>query len=382
MVLGIDGSNIRVGGGLTHLKELLCNFERTNSKFKQVVLWSSKSTLDQIEDQKGLLKITVPLLNKSFFHALLWQVFYLKKDVRKLNCDVVFSPGGTFLSSFHPFVSMSQNMLPFDLNEAFRYKNFFTKLRFLVLRLSQSSTFRRADGLIFLTKYAKQAVSKLSQIPLNKSEIISHGISKKFLCEPRNTANRSEKNIKFRFLYVSVVAVYKNQWNVARAICLLKDEGYDIVLTLIGPETIDGIDKLQKTIAEIDPERTNIHYIGNVEHDKLADYYKNSDGFIFASTCENQPIILLEAMSAGLPIACSNRQPMPEVLGNAGYYFDAENVESIKNALIEMIVNPIERYRKAQISYEKVADYKWEDCAKKTFEYLYQVAYEYHQKQI
>lgn len=273
-------------------------------------------------------------------------------------------------------------MLPFDLNEAFRYKNFFTKLRFLVLRLSQSSTFRRADGLIFLTKYAKQAVSKLSQIPLNKSEIISHGISKKFLCEPRNTANRSEKNIKFRFLYVSVVAVYKHQWNVARAICLLKDEGYDIVLTLIGPETIDGIDKLQKTIAEIDPERTNIHYIGNVEHDKLADYYKNSDGFIFASTCENQPIILLEAMSAGLPIACSNRQPMPEVLGNAGYYFDAENVESIKNALIEMIVNPIERYRKAQISYEKVADYKWEDCAKKTFEYLYQVAYEYHQKQI
>lgn len=66
------------------------------------------------------------------------------------------------------------------------------------------------------------------------------------------------------------------------------------------------LNKLNKVIAS-DIIYRCINYMGLIDHDKLTDIYKNADGFVFASSCENQPIILLEAMAAGLPIACSNK---------------------------------------------------------------------------
>ena len=46
-------------------------------------------------------------------------------------------------------------------------------------------------------------------------------------------------------------------------------------------------------------------------------------------------------MASGIPIACSNRGPMPEILRDGGIYFDPENVDSIKDAL-ELMINDTE----------------------------------------
>ena len=62
-----------------------------------------------------------------------------------------------------------------------------------------------------------------------------------------------------------------------------------------------------------------------IPYHELHSEYKDADLGVFASSCENLPIILIEKMASGLPIACSNKGPMPEVLGSAGVYFDPEN---------------------------------------------------------
>ena len=66
-----------------------------------------------------------------------------------------------------------------------------------------------------------------------------------------------------------------------------------------------------------------------VANGNIPDYLARSDLFIFASSCENLPITMLEAMASGIPICCSNRGPMPEVLGREGCYFDPEVPASI-----------------------------------------------------
>ena len=58
----------------------------------------------------------------------------------------------------------------------------------------------------------------------------------------------------------------------------------------------------------------------------LPEHLREAELFVFASSCENLPNILIEGMAAGLPIACSRRPPMPEVLGDAGESFDPEAV--------------------------------------------------------
>src|SRR5690606_23700870 len=99
--------------------------------------------------------------------------------------DIFFVPGGTFLSPFKPFVTVSQNMLPFEMKEVFRFKNWFTRIKFFLLFLTQSYTFRKADGIIFLTNYAKDKISKAIRLKKKNIAIIPHGISERFFSYPK-----------------------------------------------------------------------------------------------------------------------------------------------------------------------------------------------------
>ena len=51
MKLGIDASNIRSGGGLTHLKGLLMSVDFEKFGIEKIVIWSCKATLDEIEEK-------------------------------------------------------------------------------------------------------------------------------------------------------------------------------------------------------------------------------------------------------------------------------------------------------------------------------------------
>ena len=75
-------------------------------------------------------------------------------------------------------------------------------------------------------------------------------------------------------------------------------------------------------------------------------------------------------MAAGLPIASSDRGPMPEVLKDAGLYFNPESVTSIKNCLQHMIENPDLMQSLGSKAKKYSEDYSWEKCADETFAFL------------
>ncbi len=52
MILGIDASNLRRGGGITHLVEVLKAAKPQDYGFTKVIVWSGSSTLDQIKDKR------------------------------------------------------------------------------------------------------------------------------------------------------------------------------------------------------------------------------------------------------------------------------------------------------------------------------------------
>ena len=91
--------------------------------------------------------------------------------------------------------------------------------------------------------------------------------------------------------------------------------------------------KLKKKCDQIQDIDEWCEILGPIAYSEIAKYYKNASIGIFASTCENLPNILLEMMASSLPIACSNRGPMPNILGENGIYFDPENINSISEAL-------------------------------------------------
>lgn len=376
LVLGIDATNLRQGGGRTHLIEFLSVATPGDSGFCRVIIWGAEDTLNLIEDRPWLKKRCPLPKGANLIIRAAWQRFFLSTAARREKCDVLFVPGGAYAGSFGPVVSLSQNLLPFESAELARYRLSLLTLKFWILRHVQAQTFRKSNGVIFLTKYAKASVEKVTGKIEAPVAIIPHGLSERFL-------NQSEKDFvrkvrgsdPIRLIYVSSIEPYKHQWNVVAAVAKVRQEtNKNFKLHLAGPANPSALLKLQAAIEKYDPKRKWVHYHGPIDYEKLPQFYHNSDIGIFASTCENLPITLLEKMAIGVPVFSSNRGPMPEVLGDSGFYFDPDRPESLASSLIDLIHSPEKGQFSSIQSRERAKKFNWEACSKKTFDFLAYVA--------
>ena len=375
MIVGIDAANLRRGGGVTHLVELLSACEPASHGVARVVVWGSTQTLAKWYDRPWLEKVSPPALGGGLLQRTWWQRFQLSKSSRAANCSVLFVPGGSYAGTFRPVVTLSQNLLPFEWPELRRYGWASFTLKLLLLRLTQSQSFRKADGVIFLTEYARQTVLGVTGKLAGKTAIVPHGLNPRFQIAPKEQlplAAYSAEN-PFRLLYVSIIDQYKHQWHVAEAVHALRSEGLPVVLDLIGPAYQPALARLQTVLDRLDPAGTWARYHGAIPYEDLHQMYGQADLGIFASSCENMPNILLETMAAGLPIACSNRGPMPEVLGDTGLYFDPEKPAGLAQAIRIFLHDPELRYTKAQAAFSRAQGYSWGRCATQTFDFLMEV---------
>lgn len=373
----IDATNIRHGGGRTHLIELLKAANPVRDGFAEIFVWGSVETLRLIPECYWIKKGWAPALEGNLIRRTLWQKFSLGKVVRRLNCDVMFVPGGSFSNGFFPIVSMSQNILPFEWRELRRYGLSLLTLRLLLLRVAQSFSFRRAEGVIFLTNYAHQGVLKVTGPLSGESRVIPHGLSPRFLVPDANVALRKfpEKGGCIRLIYVSMIDQYKHQWHVVEGVAKArKASGLDLQLDLIGPSYAPALKRLHTAMAEQDPNHEWVHYQGAVDHQQLHSLYQRANIGIWASSCETFGLILLEMMGSGLPILSSDRGPMREILGDTGLYFDPEDPQGLSFALLELLASEEKMTALARAAHQKAKAFSWERCAAESFRFLRQIA--------
>ena len=377
--IGIDATNIRIGGGVTHLLELLNGIDAKAMGVQEVVIWAGSKTLQSLPDQPWITKINPPSLDKSLFHRAVWQLGSLTRAVREARCDVLLVPGGSYVGSFHPVVAMSQNLFPFEWSVISRTGLSLRMIKFIVLRWVQSYTFKHSDGVIFLTQYAKEAVLKITGPLLGKTTVIAHGLSTRFTYAPKPQLPISQYDLAkpFQLIYVSTIEVYKNQDQVVLAIELLRKKGYPLSLTLVGPAEPKALNVLNKTINQVqennqggNPEEPWCQYLGAIPYEVLSAQYKQADLAVFASSCETFGMIVLEQMAIGLPIACADQSAMPEILGEGGIYFDPSSPASIAAAIEKYLLSPELREEKQLRAYELSKAYSWHQCAKDTVSFL------------
>ena len=364
MKLVIDASNIISGGGLTHLFELLKHAKPKQYGFDQVTIWAPEKTLEYLPDRNWLNKRSHKFLNKGYFLRLVW-----KHTVFKSTLDdhtLVFIPGTGYVSGAGKVVTMCRNLLPLELSEISRYFFSTAWIRVILLRILHLRAYKKADATIFLNSYCKKKTKQLTKNGFNSTTIIPHGLNEDF-CYQRNNFKISDT---FNLLYVSSLDLYKHQWVVAEAVAQLNQEGNDITLTLIGNSYNGAKDKLYNVI-EIYPILSDkLDWKGAVKYEALPEYYKKNDAFIYASTCETFGMTLLEAMSSSLPIACSNKSSMEEMLKDGGIYFDPLSIEETKNVILQLANDRDLRERLGTTAYQIAQSYNWEKCSNDTFKFL------------
>jgi len=374
LTVGIDSSRNRSGGASAHLIGILEASEPAKFGIGKVHVWSHRKLLQALPDRPWLIKHNPPALGQSIHHQLWWQRFNLPIEFKQLNCDILLNTDAGTISTVRPCVTMSRDMLSYEpgVIEMFGFSK--ARLRLVLLRYIQNSSLQKADGAIFLTRYAAGVIQQ-SCGPLESIAFIPHGVGEAFKkCSPKNDWPNSGVRA-IRCLYISNAEMYKHQWVVVSAISMLRSRGHNLTLHLVGGGEGPAQRLLQSAIATADPQRKFVKQLEFLPQRELPKHLAEADLFIFASSCENMPNTLVEAMAVGLPIACSNRGPMPEILADGGVYFNPTDAESIASAIEQIIKSSAVRLAIADRAKALSQQYSWKRCADATWKFVSETFY-------
>ena len=366
--VAIDASRNRSGGARSHLIGILSHSDPTLFGIKKIHLWAYSKLLDAIPDKPWLVKHRHDLIEKTIFHQIVWQLFILPRDFRSSGCDIILNTDAGTFSSISPSVTMSRDMLSYEPGEMQRYGLSLSRLRLKLLRYVQNKSLRNSTGSIYLTEYAAGLIREVANAK-NVYKVIPHGVGENFRLSRSESKVFARRDV-FNVLYVSNFDLYKHQWHVVRAIKSLIDSGFNVKLTLVGGGRGSGRNLLDSELMKSDPLGEFVSVNEFVSHERLTEFLAAADIFVFGSSCENMPNTLVEAMAAELPIACSDRGPMPEVLGDAGVYFNPEDPVSIAKSVAFLINDAELRIKLSKMASSRALNYSWGRCASETWIFL------------
>ena len=372
IIIAIDATSIVNTGGFTHLYHLIESFnKKLHPEITKIIIYSSRTVLNRLPNHELISKYSHLFLNNGKLLRLFFQIFILDFSLKKNKVDVLLSTTGDYTGNFRPYIGISQNMLLYEKDFWKEISLFKEKAKLFINYKRQKKCFESAAGIIFISNYARDYITNELNINKTPSKVIHHGIASYFINQnPNKLKHKINEEKTLKLIYVSTVHVYKNQWNVIDAVWKLRKDGIKISLTLIGPIIYKPSgERIFSKIRERDPKGEFINYIPQVDHDKLPLEFSKHDAVIYASSCENMPNILIESMASGLPIACSDKQPMPEFLKDGGYYFNADSVDSIAKGIINLIKDK-DPFNKIKQNLNEVRNLKWEETSKKTFNFI------------
>lgn len=156
-------------------------------------------------------------------------------------------------------------------------------------------------------------------------------------------------------LFVGTREPRKNLSRLMAAMALLRDLGVTLVVAGPpgwGPEPAAGGGRVVVT--------------GYVSDADLAGLMAGARVFAFPSLYEGFGLPPLEAMAAGVPVVAARAGSLPEVLGDAPFWCDPLDVESMASALREAIVDDGARARAMARGGERARAYRWSETARLT----------------
>ena len=231
-------------------------------------------------------------------------------------------------------------------------------------RISHAIAMKKCSKILTISAFSRQRIVERLGYPESKLPIIYCGIDPKFFT-PANVADTTKKYSlpQCYLLSLSTLEPRKNLSLLVKAYEELLLEGMELPeLVLAGRKGW----KMEDFLAGVDPKTVEkIHFTGFVDDEDLPAIYAGAKLFVFPSKYEGFGIPPLEAMAAGCPVLSSDAASLPEVLGNAANYFESENLESLKQALVSALENP-----QTEGLQEQAARFNWSTEAERLLNHL------------
>ena len=165
-------------------------------------------------------------------------------------------------------------------------------------------------------------------------------------------------------MYVGNLEPRKNIDVLIKAFAALKKEtDLDYHLVIAGQK---GwlYESIFKTVEALGISRY-ITFTGYISIEDKSALYKNASLFVYPSLYEGFGIPILEAMSSGVPVICSNTSSMPEVAGDAALLIRPDEPIPIAEAMHSMLTSTDLREEKIRLGYLQAEKFSWDKSAEK-----------------
>lgn len=224
----------------------------------------------------------------------------------------------------------------------------------------KASAVRRADRIICISQSTRRDLLETFALPEEKVAVTYLGYD---TLQPGEQTAAALVGAAPFILHVGARKGYKNFAGLARAYAASQWLKENFRIVCFGGREFSSAERAM--LAELGLNSTQVMQLAG-DDDRLAALYQGAAAFVYPSRYEGFGIPPLEAMSLDCPVVCSNSSSIPEVVGDAGEYFDPNDVESIRVALERVLQSTPRRQELIALGRVRREMFTWERCARDT----------------
>lgn len=284
--------------------------------------------------------------------CIIWELVIVSKRVKTLQADKVIFPRG-FAPLMHSGkdIIVIHDLIPFYY--AKHYPNYFKKLEnfYVMNRLKASALNCRT--IITISEASKRDILKYIQVNVDKIEVIYNGYNEIENTEKENTLKKYIVAVTSELPHKNaegIIKSYESYYQYAEA---------PLDLMVIGIENLDKYGLSEEVKSKI----TCYKYIK--DNHEMHQFITNASVFLFLSFIEGFGFPPIEAMQLGVPVICSNRSSLPEIVGDAAILADPANYREIGMRLNDLINNEALQKELVKKGFENVSRFSWDTRAEK-----------------
>ncbi len=297
-------------------------------------------------------------------HPFLWYLwfdFQIPRILKKYKVDLFLSPDG-YLSQR---TKVPQLGVIHDINFVHRPDDLpWLKARYYNYYFPRFA--RIAKRLATVSFYSKEDIARSFKVDYDKIDVVYDGINQVFkpIAEEEKIKVRQKytKGSEY-FLFVGALHPRKNVCGLLKAFDAYKSvNGYKTKLVVVGGQ-MHKTGPIFETYENM-RYKDDVIFTGRVSTEALQGIFGAAFALTFVPFFEGFGIPIVEAMSAGVPVICSNTTSIPEVGGNAVLYADPVKIDQITEAMIKISEDEEMRKSLVEKGFIQKDKFSWDETAR------------------
>jgi glycosyltransferase involved in cell wall biosynthesis len=326
-----------------------------------------------IESNDWLRIVTIPNSRSTSLHKVFAEQFLLPRYIANEKIDVMYYPGN-FISLFSGVPSVVNIR---SVAHYYGAEYGIRGSRRIIRSLIMPASARKASAIITPSEDIKRDVIRFAKADAAKITVIPHGVDLTLFDGDTNRKSSESQAILKKYnltsgnylLYVSALWRYKRQDQLIRAHAGLVNNGFpNLKLALAGMGT--GTDK--KYIEELHslPKELGtdglVVFTGGLPQSDLRYLYAHASAFVFPSSYESFGNPIFEAWASGIPVAVANVHSFPEIVADAGVFFDNNDVRDISDKISRLLSEPELSSDLVRRGADRVKEFTWSRAVART----------------